>query len=250
MHGDRVLRARERAGQRSAGLARADAVILAGEGPAPDDSWPCPVLRATLTGLDAFPAHETEVNALLEQVFNLANSEFQGDYLHNGTDLDNPPFTATRDAVTDEITAVSVAVDSGQPKMYIGENQTFEPYTSHETNQDIESVMNNLIELRDFLKSPSSPTAINDIQGEMSDLNDNDNKLVEAMSDLGARRSALEVSRDFNEKRFIDYEKKISSDADVDLADTIVKMTQAQHAYQAAISTSARILNTSILNYI
>lgn len=34
-----------------AGLARADAVILSGKGPAPDDSWPCPVLRATLTPL-------------------------------------------------------------------------------------------------------------------------------------------------------------------------------------------------------
>jgi len=204
----------------------------------------------TLTGLDAFPAHETEVNALLEQVLDVANAQYQGNYLHNGSNLENPPFSVTRDPTTNEILTVSPAVDTGQTEMYISENQTYQPYSSHATNQEIQSVMENLIQLRDFLKNPSSPTAVADIQSELQDLTANDEVLVAAMSDMGARLSALDVTRDLNERAFTDHEKKISADADVDLSDTIVKLTQAQNAYQAAISTAGSLLNTSLLDFI
>ena len=45
-------------------------------------------------------------------------------------------------------------------------------------------------------------------------------------------------------------ESLVSSEASVDLPTTIVKLNQAQTAYQAALSSAAKVMNLSLLDYI
>ncbi len=45
-------------------------------------------------------------------------------------------------------------------------------------------------------------------------------------------------------------DNRISQDADVDLAQVILKLNKAQVAYQAALQSGARIMYTSLLDYI
>jgi flagellar hook-associated protein 3 FlgL len=42
----------------------------------------------------------------------------------------------------------------------------------------------------------------------------------------------------------------ISSEADVDLPTTVVKLSQTQTAYQAALASAAKIMSISLLDYI
>jgi flagellin-like hook-associated protein FlgL len=53
-----------------------------------------------------------------------------------------------------------------------------------------------------------------------------------------------------NKQRFTDLEENISSEADVDLSQTIVRLTQIQNAYKASLQSAGKALNSSLLNYI
>ena len=50
--------------------------------------------------------------------------------------------------------------------------------------------------------------------------------------------------------RVMSLETLVSNEASVDLPTTIVKLNQTQTAYQAALSSAAKVMNLSLLDYI
>ena len=50
--------------------------------------------------------------------------------------------------------------------------------------------------------------------------------------------------------RVMNIDKLISSETDVDLPSTIVKLNQTQTAYQAALQSAANIMRISLLDYL
>ena len=65
-----------------------------------------------------------------------------------------------------------------------------------------------------------------------------------------ALQQRLEIEITQNGARFSDLAEQISRDADADLAQTVVQLTQNQNAYQAAFMSAGNILNKSLLDYI
>jgi len=51
-------------------------------------------------------------------------------------------------------------------------------------------------------------------------------------------------------QRMDTLEKLVSKEADADLTETIVRLTQTQTAYQAALQSAGRILGSSLLDYL
>ena len=60
----------------------------------------------------------------------------------------------------------------------------------------------------------------------------------------------INVSRQQLSSRGDEIERLISAEADADLPSTIVKLSQASTAYEAALASASRILNMSILDYL
>jgi flagellin-like hook-associated protein FlgL len=42
----------------------------------------------------------------------------------------------------------------------------------------------------------------------------------------------------------------ISREGDADMADTIVRLNEVQYAYQAALQSGAKIMNSSLMDYL
>ena len=47
-----------------------------------------------------------------------------------------------------------------------------------------------------------------------------------------------------------DTEEKLSNNEDMDIADAVIGLTQADNLYQASLSATAKILGNSLLDYI
>ena len=52
------------------------------------------------------------------------------------------------------------------------------------------------------------------------------------------------------EARYTELEKLTSAETDADMSTTIVKLTQTQTAYQAALQVGAQVLRVSLLDYL
>jgi flagellar hook-associated protein 3 FlgL len=190
-------------------------------------------------------AYASEVNQLIEQTLQLTNSKFGNDYLYAGTAVNNAPFVATRDA-QGNVTSVAYAGNSNQASIPLSETATINPNTSGATNVGLRDFLNQLVALRDALNTGDA-TAISGVQGSLVGSED---QLVSALAEHGGVQTRIEATQSQQQDRATDLEKLVSNETDADLPSTIVKLSQTQTAYQAALQSAASIMKISLLDYI
>ncbi len=194
---------------------------------------------------DANQAYGQEVNQLIEQAVQLANSKFGSDYLYSGTAVSTAPITVTRNSAGD-ITAVTYAGNSSQNTMQVSESSSLAPGTTSSTNSGMADFINNMISLRDQLNT-GTPTNMSTIQAS---LESSENTIVDALSEQGAVQTRINVNQQQLQSRSDAIDKQVSDEADVDLATTVVKLSQTSTAYEAALSSASKIMQTSLLDYL
>ena len=194
---------------------------------------------------EALQTNATEVNQLIEQGVQLANTQLRNNYLYAGTAVDSPPFVATRDA-SGNITAVSYAGNATQAAVQISDTASIAPGTSGATNLELRDFLNNLVQLRDALNTGVS-TNVSAVQPAL--VND-ENNLVSALSEHGAVQLRIEITQQQQQDRKDNIDKLVSSETDVDLPETITRLNQASVAYQAALQSTTKIMGMSLLDYL
>ncbi len=203
------------------------------------------VLGTGVTSPDAFTAYAAETDQALEQALQVANTRYAGEHLFGGTKSDVAPFIATRDAAG-KITAVAYSGAARGAEFRISEGAKLSPFTSGAENQNFADFMNRMVSLRDALQSGNS----NSVQGVRPGLDTSENNFLVTLSDIGAKQSRLEADSSQNEARFTELENLTASETDADLSQVVVKLTQAQTSYQAALQTGAKLMGMSLLDYV
>lgn len=191
------------------------------------------------------PAYATELGQLIQQTVTTANSQANGEYIYGGTATNTPPFTATTDA-SGNITGVTYVGNSNQSAIPLSSTSSVTVGTSGATNQGIADFINHLVALRDALTSGDSTalaTANTALAGD-------DTNLTNAVAENGAVQSRIESEQTEQQAETTELNTQITNATGADLPTTIVKLNQAQLAYQAALQTAASVMHMSILNYI
>lgn len=194
---------------------------------------------------DSSKAYASEVDQLLEQAVQFGNTRFGNDYIYGGTAVSSAPFTVTRDS-NGKITAVAYAGNGEQSAVQLSENASINPSTTAATNNGIGDFLNHLVALRDALTN-GTPADVSAVQ---KNLLSSEDVLVNSLAEHGGLQTRIEANQSQQQDRSDSLEKLISSEADVDLPSTIVKLNQTQTAYQAALQSAANIMKLSLLDYI
>jgi flagellar hook-associated protein 3 FlgL len=194
---------------------------------------------------DSNAAYASEVDQLLEQALQFANTKFRDDYLYAGTAVDTAPFVATRD-VNGAITGVAYAGDTARAVVQLSESAGIAPGTTGATNAGLGDFLERLVALRDALRA-NDTTAISATQ---TDLVDSEDLLVSSLAEHGGVQTRIESNRAQLQDRAQNLEQLLSSEVDADLPSTIVRLNQSQTAYQAALQSAANIMRVSLLDYI
>lgn len=210
-----------------------------------DRSSELAVLGTGALGQDATSAYSAEIDQLLEQAVRIGNGRLRDDYLFGGTAVDAPPFTVTRDA-DNKITSVAYAGNMSSQSIALAEQSTVTVGTSGTVNQQLGDFINHLVTLRDALKNNDRAA----LDTATTGLQTSEDALVQAIGTSGATEMRINVSKDQLSQRGDEIERLVSSEADADLPSTVVKLSQASTAYEAALASASRILNMSILDYL
>lgn len=198
-----------------------------------------------IVGDESYSAYALEVNELLEEAVDVANSKYLDDYLFAGAAVDSPPYSVTRD--TDgNITAVTYNGSTANPEVSISEIAKVTVYNDPAANAQITDFMNHLVALRDSMESFDEDA----VRTAADDLFDDEDNMVLMMSEVSSDILRLEVASVQQQERYTQMEERISVEADVDFAETIVNLTNTQNAYQAALNSAGRVLQQSLINFI
>jgi flagellar hook-associated protein 3 FlgL len=185
------------------------------------------------------------VQGYLEEVISLANSSSGGRYIFGGTNTDTIPFdfdaTGTQIEYSGNDTAFSINIGKdtvipvGQDgKDIFGSNwddsnifKTFMDFKTSLENNDIAGIQNAMSNLDSHLKS---------VNGNIAD--------------IAGKSIRLDVKREIVADLELTNTERMSDLEDADLAEAVIALKSKELAYNAALSSSAKIMEMSLVNFL
>jgi flagellar hook-associated protein 3 FlgL len=202
--------------------------------------------------------YANEVTQLIQQGVQIANTQQNGSYLFAGTTSSQAPFTMTTDA-DGNVTGVSYQGNESVASSEIAEGVTVSAQvvgantsgtgprgliTDSASGADF---FNHMISLQNNLLSGNTSAIASTDTTQLS--HDEDNLLFQ-VSQNGVMQSRLEASASLLTDRATAITSQVSNAADADLAQVLVQFNSTQNAYQAALQSSAKVLNMNLMNYL
>ena len=218
-------------------------------------------LSANISGATSeqeFKAKASEIDQLVQQGLNVANTKLRGSYLLAGeaSGASDAPFTATSTGgkltQIDYRYSVADQGDDANPQMHIGEDTKISAFTTPRENREVADLLNKMISMRNAMTDipVGTATKASNVINLRDDLATKEDQILSALSRAGTTQYRLETAMRDLEIRYEGTEKLISTDADIDFAEATVRLNRAQMAYQAAIQSGARIQSNSLLDYL
>lgn len=213
---------------------------------------------------DELRAYAIEISQLIQQAVQIGNSKHNGNYIFSGTQSNTAPFVINGTDSNGLVTSITTQVSYNPPTSTIPEFDIADGFsiTAHiiavnQTGSGPQGLFTNAANGADFLNhlldlqnhlwnGDTTAIANNDRQNLLKD----EDNIIFHVSANGALQARLEAAYSSASAKISSLEKLISNEADADLAQTLVKLSETQTAYQAALQSGALILNTSLLDYI
>ena len=196
-------------------------------------------------GAQSNTAYAQEVNQMIESAVQIGNSTFGDNYLFSGTAVTTAPIVATRDS-SGNVTAVAYAGNSSQGTIQLSDTSSVTAGSSSTTNTGIKDFITNLISLRDALNTNSS----SGLASTQTALVTSEDNLVDSLSGQGAVQTRIESNQTQQTSRSQQIQQQQSNLSSTDMATAVVKLTQTSNAYQAALASASKIMQTSLLDYL
>ena len=207
---------------------------------------------------DELSLYATEIDQLLQQAVQSANSKHRGTYLHGGTATTHPPFVFVKDAngaitgvtyrgnqnsaplpISDEVqvavTGPGVNASGSGPRGLISDSRSGADFFNH-----LISLRNNLVAGNtDSIASTDRPALAQD-----------EENLLANIAEHGALAARLQSSAAVATQDSLHANQMFTKETGADLAETLVRLTQVQTAYQAALQSGAKVLSTSLMDFL
>ncbi|MBW1698325.1 MAG: flagellar hook-associated protein FlgL [Deltaproteobacteria bacterium] len=195
---------------------------------------------ATVTAAQRIDAAQIVLGQLLN-IVQLANTTVNGQYIFAGTKTDTAPFSLDNDS---DPTTADYYGNTDAFAIKTGKDTTVE--VGHNGKAVFGDIMSALIDLIGYLKS-------NDTDGIGTVLTQLDTELDDVLSEI-AEIGGKEIRLDTREKVITDlnlrYTENRSDIEDIDIVEAVSDLKSTELAYQAALASSSKIMNLSLVDFL
>ncbi len=171
----------------------------------------------------------------------------------SGPDISGTGFITTTREIAPELIGQASSIEytgstdaSDDVSFRVGENSSVSPYSRGAANAEYAAFLNDMIAFR----NANFAENFEEVEAVAPSFNGSQEMVTLGMVELGSKLQGMEVIGRVNEMRFNELETYISKEIDADLAESIVELNRAQTAYEAALSSGAKILNMSLLDFL
>ncbi|MDY8044726.1 flagellar hook-associated protein FlgL [Paenibacillus polymyxa] len=194
------------------------------------------------SGLDSI---KLEVDQLKEQMMNIGNSQLRGKYVFNGQNYDQMPYqlsatVTSYNQINPDQAAVSYAV---------GDQDAFRVNTSGSDFFGKSTDPDNVFKVMDAISSALSSGNSTAISSQLSSIESRFTKMQTSLSEVGARTNRVELIQSRLEERNLNLTTLQAKTEDADVASLMIQATSAQTIYEAALKSSAKIMQPSLMDF-
>ncbi|EGL83789.1 flagellar hook-associated protein 3 [Caldalkalibacillus thermarum TA2.A1] len=183
-----------------------------------------------------------EIDQLIEQLREIANSRFNGKYIFNGQRTDQPPYP------DDDFAAAQF--DTGKIEFEVGRGVTI-AVNQHAgeifgEGTETDNLFIVLGQIRDALRD-NDPEAAEALLGQLDSRMD---KVLEKWADIGARYNRLELMDNRLKDNTLNFTNLLSKTEDADLAEVIINLRTEENIYRSSLAAGARIIQPSLIDFL
>jgi len=206
------------------------------------------ISAASATGTSQSATLASEVNGILQQAVNLANSQYGDQYIFAGASTTSAPYsmdnlTGNNDSNYIQVkTGTSDASDGGSTAVNLTGNDVFS-FTSGGNTLNVLQVISGLGQA---IQNGDSAT----ISSDIDTLNDAYNHITNESVVNGTMLSALTNQQSAINVMQTNEQSTLSKLQDTDVADATTKLQQAQTAFQAALQVTGMLDNLNLPSYL
>jgi len=183
-----------------------------------------------------------EVQQLKEQMIQIGNSSYDGRFIFNGQRTDVKPYSVD-DAEND-------TTDSGKYYLNISPSVSVEVSLTGEQVFGKAGSPDNVFALFERIENELTASDTEALSNSLDDIGKAVERLSYSLAEVGARMNRFELVQNRIADEKLSLTQLKSQVADVDMADALIQLQLQQNVLQASLSVSAKIIQTSMLDYI
>jgi flagellar hook-associated protein 3 FlgL len=185
-----------------------------------------------------------EISQLTDSIKQTANTEYDGQYIFAGTATTAPPWQlGSNDAFQGNTSAITRAIGPG---------------ASVQINADLSSVLGSGTPAGDGKLLGTLRTIVSALQsgntsaltGQLSNIDSSVSSLEAVQANVGAAQDRLQMAGTRLSSLKLTDQAQLSSVQDVDMAQASIQFATEQAGYEAALQSAAKIIQTSLLNFL
>jgi flagellar hook-associated protein 3 FlgL len=204
--------------------------------------------------------YASQITALIQQAVQLVNSQDPetGQYLFGGTNSGQPPFTATTDAngnvtgvtyqgnssVNQAEIASGITVSVGVPGVNNSGSGSQGLITDSRSGADL---FNHLITLQNDLLSGNTSAVSG---ADTRNLQNDEDNMTYQVANNGNVQTRLNTASSFATSQETSLTQGVSNASSADAVQAMVQLNQAQTAYEAALESTTRVMQISIVDFL
>jgi len=211
-----------------------------------DTNTLCVQMASATTGAGDRAAAADIIQNTLEEMISLANTEASGRYVFAGLETDVMPFTLGGG------NSVTYNGDSNTFSLKIDRNNTIAVGSDGEAvfrpsgagaSDDIFNTLNDL-------KTALTNNNVSNIQDAMSKLDAHLVQISGKISNIGSKSIRMEIKEKIFQDMNLTKTDRLSKIEDADIVEAIMDLKAKEITYQTALSSAARVLNVSLVDYL
>lgn len=183
-----------------------------------------------------------EIHQMYEQLVDVGNSQFNGEYLFNGQLTDMKPY--------DSSNALTTTPNQGKINLEVGKGILIGVNISGADlfgqGSDPTNVFVALKELENALINDDTDV----ISNSLTNIDDRLNIVIDRFADSGAISNRIDLINSRLKNENTNLKSLISQTEDADIAKVIVNMNTAKNVYEASLKVTADIIQPSLLNFL
>jgi len=186
-----------------------------------------------------------EVEELRNHLYHIANSKQENSYIFSGEKTNIPPYKLDKTATPD----VQWQGSSHPLKAEVGTGITMEiTVTGDRIFGDPANDF--FAQLNDFLKNLRSGNHDAISNTDITNIQNRLDEVLKIRGEIGAKVNRIEKNIERMDLMNINFKELLSKIEDTDYAEVTMNLKMQESVYQAALATSARIMQNTLVNYV
>ncbi len=182
----------------------------------------------------SFAALSDQVNGIISQLTQVANTDVAGKYIFGGTNTATPPYDANQ----------TYQGNSGAITATVGPNYQIA------VNQPGNAAFGPAFTALKTLQTDLTAGNVSAISSDIGQIDTSLSTLSTAQATIGAKTNTVTAVQSNLQRAQISYQDSVSNIEDVDLATAYVQLQSAQNVYQASLATTAKAFQYNLADFL